>query len=30
MASKDWYENNKEQVKAKAKQYYHDNKEKAL
>jgi hypothetical protein len=30
MSSKDWYENNKEQVKAKAKQYYHDNKEKVL
>lgn len=30
MASKDWYEKNKEQVKEKARQYYYDNKEKVL
>ena len=30
MASKDWYEKNKEKIKAKAKQYYYDNKEKVL
>ena len=30
MSTKEWYQNNKEQVKAKAKQYYHDNKEKVL
>jgi hypothetical protein len=30
MSTKEWYQNNKEQVKAKAKQYYHNNKDKVL